>query len=321
MRAPAALVAGQILLAGPIAAQTPPPGAPPAMTAPIAINAEGLIANLYLPERSGPAPAIMLLGGSEGGLGPGADRQSLALAGHGYVVLQVSYFGSPGQPPALKNIPLETFSRALDWLGRQPRVDPARIGVMGTSKGAEAALLTASRHPELKIAVVGVPSNVAWAGINPAGMEIESSWTEAGKPVPFMPYGWTGTWKGIRALYEDGMASAAAHQDALIPVERINGPVFMVCGEADTLWPSCPMARAARDRLAAAHFTYPVTLLAYADAGHAVFGVPVAKTNPAYASLASLGGSADGNAEAREDAWPKALAALDAALMNRAKAP
>ena len=219
------------------------------------------------------------------------------------------------RPAALKLIPLETFSRALDWLRAQPRVDPTRLGVVGVSKGAEAALMVAARHRELKVVVVGVPSSVAWAGINADGPESQLSWTEGDRPVPFMPYGWTGRWKGIRAFYEDGLAAnAATHPDAVIPVERINGPLFMVCGEADTLWPSCPMARAVQSRLAANHFRHPVTLLAYADAGHAVFGPPVAKANPHYASLASLGGTADGNEAAREDNWPRAVAALDAAL-------
>ena len=35
---------------------------------------------------------------------------------------------------------LELFDKGLDWLKTQPGIDPARIAVMGASKGAEAAL-------------------------------------------------------------------------------------------------------------------------------------------------------------------------------------
>jgi dienelactone hydrolase len=57
-----------------------------------------------------------------------------------------------------------------------------------------------------------------------------------------------------------------------------------------------------------------VTILAYPDAGHAVFGVPVEKTNPNYDRLDSMGGTDDGNNAARTDAWPKTLQHLRAAF-------
>ncbi len=306
MPAIAALLAAQVLTAA-------APAGPP----PLQVRTPDIVADFYRPAQPGRAPAILLLGGSEGGLGAGVAKEAAVLAAHGYAVLQVCYFGCPGQaePQQLKLVSLETFSRALDWLLARPDVDPAHVGVVGTSKGAEAALLIAARRRELKIAVVGVPSSVAWAGIDGANMVVESSWSEHGKPVPFMPYGWTGSWKGIRALYEDGLAqNGAARADAVIPVERINGPVFMVCGQADTLWPSCPMASAIQQRLTAKAFSHPVTLLAYADAGHAAFGPPVSSANPNYPKLAGLGGTLEANAAAREASWPKALAALDAAL-------
>lgn len=289
--------------------------AEPLAAAPIHVRTDGLVADLFLPPGEGRVPAVMVIGGSEGGLGAGAAREADLIARRGYAVLQVAYFGEAGQPDRLRLIPLETFTRALDWLEHQPRVDAARVGVTGTSKGAEAALLLASRRPDIKVVVVGAPSSVAWAGIDTRGLEAASSWTENGRPLPFMPYGWTGHWKGVHALYEDGLAQgAAAHADAEIPVERIAGPVFMVCGEADTLWPSCPMARKIVERLGARGFTHAVTLTAYPAAGHPAFGSPAPPTSPNFAALGSLGGSAEANAAARADSWPRALAAFDAVL-------
>jgi hypothetical protein len=57
-----------------------------------------------------------------------------------------------------------------------------------------------------------------------------------------------------------------------------------------------------------------VSVLSYDDAGHAVFGIPVSKTDAHYKQLASLGGSADGNNAARADSWPKVVAFLADAL-------
>lgn len=300
---------------------TPPPplqnlrNDPPPMQASREIRGADMVADLYLPANSRPAPAILLLGGSEGGLSKGAARQGALLSARGYVVLHLSYFGGPGQPAQLKGIPLETFTRALDWLKAQPEVARDRIGIIGVSKGAEAALLVASRRPELKIAVLGVPSSVVWPGIGGAELVTESSWTEAGKPVPFTPYGWTGEWRGIYALYADALADPAKASEGAIPAERAGGAIVMVCGEADALWPSCPMARAVAARLGKAKYRHPVTLLAYPDAGHASFGPPLDPAAPSTATIGALGGTVAGNIAARADGWSKVLAALDAALM------
>ena len=76
-----------------------------------------------------------------------------------------AYFRGPGQNPDLELIPLELFSSALRWLSRQPEVDPSGLGILGGSKGAEAALLVAVRHPELKAVIAALPSSVVWPGI------------------------------------------------------------------------------------------------------------------------------------------------------------
>ena len=60
-----------------------------------------------------------------------------------------------------RGMPLELFDRALGWLKAQEEVDGARLAIVGGSKGAEAALIVASRHPELRAVVAGMPSSVA----------------------------------------------------------------------------------------------------------------------------------------------------------------
>lgn len=279
------------------------------------VHEDDLLGDYYAPTTSSDRrkPAILLLGGSEGGLGGGAKRQARALAARGYVVLHLSYFGGPGQPTALKLIPLEKFYRGLDWLKAQPGVDGDRIGVVGTSKGAEAALLVASRRSDVRAVVLGSPSSVVWGGIDGMSGVNESSWTEKGKPVPFTPYGWTGKWEGLLALYTAGLAGADGRRGA-IPLERVSGQVTMVCGEKDALWPSCPMAREVAARLRASGRR--VTLLAYPDAGHAAFGPPAEPDAPppSAEAMAMMGGTAAATNAARADAWPRVLEALDAAL-------
>jgi uncharacterized protein len=74
------------------------------------------------------------------------------------------------------------------------------------------------------------------------------------------------------------------------------------------------MAEQVAARLKANHFRFRVELLEYEDAGHAVFGPPLERTDPKYPTLNSVGGSLDGNNDARRDSWTRLLALLDEAL-------
>ncbi|PCG14323.1 MAG: dienelactone hydrolase [Sphingomonas sp.] len=297
------------LLASSAAAQQPFRMPPPEVAQPapggVRIAHDGLVANWYAASRRAASrpPVVLLLGGSEGGIGAGAARQAADLVAHGFAVLHLAYFGAPGLPSRLNLVPLEYFDRALAWIKRQPGIDPRRISVVGASKGAEAALLVASRHPELHAIVTGAPSAAVWPGIDFTGRDTGSSWTVRGKPLPYLRYGPAAT--SMFDGYKTGLATLPEHRDAAIPVTRIKAKVLLVCGRADTLWPSCPMAEQVQRAIGP-----KARVLAYDDAGHAVFGPPVQVSAAAYRSLGSLGGTAEGNNLARADAWPIILAFL-----------
>jgi len=272
---------------------------------------EGRPANYFPPPATGTHPGILILGGSEGGLGSATTVMARALQAEGYAVVHPSYFRAPGQSKALVRIPVEGFDAALDWLGHQPGVDASRLAIIGGSKGAEAALLVASRHPELKAVVAGMPSSVVWPGFSWEMTKVEgSSWMAGGRDIPALAYGQGSFQEGIISVYRAGLNNLAAHPETAIQIERSPALVLLICGEADSLWPSCQMARqiAARDSR--------VQLLAYKDAGHGVFGVPVASDDPKLAKLGDLGGTPAGNNAARHDSWPKLLAFLAGALQN-----
>ena len=283
------------------------------------IDQPGLFGNYYAAKRPEGAdastlhPAVLLLGGSEGGLGSGARHMALSLQSEGFTVLQLAYFGAPGQPEALERIPLEGFDRALAWLKRQPGIDLQRLSVVGASKGAEAALLVASRRSDLSAVVAGMPTSVVWNGIDWAnnGRSVHSSWTVGGQDLPTMPFAdWNGS-EGIISVYraiEDPEQRAVAER-AAIPIEHADARIMLVCGEAETMWPACPMARLIEAR-SVGKSGPPVTVLAYRDAGHLVFGPPLSTDHPFYDRLDEFGGSVAGNAAARADGWPRVLGFL-----------
>lgn len=247
----------------------------------------GIYGSVFLPaDTASRKPAVVVFGGAEGGVGTIGDAG--LLAAHGYPALALAYFAEPGLPTELRRIPLEYFASALRILSQQPGVDPQRMVVWGSSRGSEAAMLAGGYYPELVHAVIAsVPSASANGGLPDAR---QPAWTRAGVAVAV---------------------------GSLIPVEKINGPVLLVCGGRDEVWPSCTSTEGIRDELAAANAALP-TVLQYPVAGHLVGNllpfVPSVVTREATASGAFLdaGGSPAADAAGRADGWPKLLAFLAA---------
>ncbi|HEV2888517.1 MAG TPA: acyl-CoA thioesterase/bile acid-CoA:amino acid N-acyltransferase family protein, partial [Jatrophihabitans sp.] len=256
--------------------------------------ADKVYGELFSPADTGTRhPAVLVFGGSEGGLSMGFAAG--ILAAHGYPALSLAYFKEPGLPPSLADVPLEYFTRALALLRRQPGVDPKHVLVFGVSRGSEAALLLGSHFPRLVNGVIaGVPSSVVNPGYpNPA----RSAWTLGGKPVPAI-------------TREEWTDTSPADPRAVIAVERIRGPVLLACGLQDQIWPSCVYQDAIASRLTSHHFGYRVIDLRYPDAGHDVGGM-----NAIFSATAidfPHGGSLAGNQAALADSHAQLLSFLAA---------
>ena len=249
-----------------------------------AIAEDGLVGSLFMPAGAGRHPAVILLGGSEGGVEWSAPWGPL-LAERGFVALALAYFGTDPLPARLRSIPLEYFDSAIDWVRRHPRVVPDRLGLMGFSKGAEGALLVAAANPGIRAVVAAAPSHVAWPGITGDPRVEAPSWTRAGVAVPFVRYdlrqGVTTPFEG----YTRSLANASAVAAAEIPVERINGPVLLVSGTGDRLWPSTLMAERVTERLRRHAFRFEASHLRVEGMGHAAL---TARTEPSRAAIEFL---------------------------------
>lgn len=210
--------------------------------------ADGLVGTWLLPPTAGPpAPAVVLLGGSEGGVPDDAEAAELAARGH--PVLLLGYFAAPGLPQKLERVPLEYFRRALEWVRDQPEVDPEAVVVNGASRGGEAALLVGSTYPELVAGVVAAaPSHRVVCGFPDCD---DSAWSQAGRPLP----------------YDDGRSQAAG---AVIEVERLDGSLLLACGVLDDVWGACESTDAVQRRLSSSGSTVAVTSLRFGEAGHAL---------------------------------------------------
>jgi dienelactone hydrolase len=274
------------------------------------VRERGLVGTLFLPPGEGPHPGVIVLGGSSGGA-----REPLAalLASHGYAALALAYFGGEGLPPRLANIPLEYFETALDWMAAQDAAEGERCALVGFSRGAELALLLGATFPRVAAVVAYAPSNVLWGAVGASG----PAWTHHGEPLPVAPDRVPPELDAelsareplsAAAWYRYNLEDEAPLAEATIPVERIAGPVLLISGEDDQMWPSSLMAERIMRRLAAHNFSWPFRHLSYPDAGHLI-GPPWRPTtvnirrHPTEGVTFAYGGTPRGMARANRASW------------------
>lgn len=292
------------------------------------VREEGLFARLFIPQGHDPKRTVIVLGGSGGGYD--LDKAA-ALARHGFATLALAYFGVPPLPQWLHRVPLEYFERALAWLAGQPEIDARRVGVLGVSRGAELALLLGATFPEIGAIVAYAPSAIAWGsgGRDKATGEIIPCWSWNGAPVPFaplplrgfiarsaVPVGLLGQPVKFQKLFRPAIRNREAVERAMIPAENCRGPILLISGGDDHVWPAAPMAKMVVDRLRLRGFAHKVEHLRYREAGHAL-RYPYLPTTTRTSRSAwlkypiSFGGTAQADAAAQEDAWRRVITFLD----------
>jgi pimeloyl-ACP methyl ester carboxylesterase len=163
-----------------------------------------------------------------------------------------------------------------------------RVLIFGGSEGGLATAPTA----EL-LASRGFPTLAIAPPTDPA-------WTLHGKPLP------------VASPYGD--PDSSRNPAAVIPVQDIRGPVLLICGGDDQLWPSPQYAKAIMNRLNSSHDPYPHQELLFPGAGHIVgsafpYGLGLVTIATASGTL-PLGGTPYRNSVAETQAWRDVLAFL-----------
>lgn len=252
----------------------------------------------------------MVLGGSSGRIDVSRAR---LFANAGAHALALQWFGGEGQSPGICEIPLETFMDATDFLlskGCQ------RIILVGTSKGAEAALLVSTFDHRISAVVAISPSSVIWgnigAGIDGVAWPERSSWSYRGQPLPFVPavLDWQPAYRdalvSYRSFFETCLAKdTGAVARARIPIETSPADLILIAGADDALWPSDTfaeeLARCRQDHKGS------TTLIIGKDAGHRLL-LPGEKTPRS--ALHAHGGNDAADAQLGYRAWQAIVALL-----------
>ena len=297
------------------------------------VQSDGILGKLYRPADDKTYPGIIVLGGSGGGLG-WSDEMAGRLARCGFAAMALAYFRYGSLPKTLVNIPLEYFEAALDWISKQEKITDKKLAVVSASRGGELALILASRLAKIRAVIAYVPGSVVWpatGGITSIG---RAAWTYRGHPLPHMKMGLSprmliayakmGLCRLSRRPFREtpqfltALGHASLVDQAVIPVEKIRGPMLLISGDNDQLWPSDFMCKMIVSRLRTCRHPFPCKHLSYEGAGHAI-GFPdlppEAYPTKAYHSLTGmvyhLGGTLKNNAQAARSAWSEVVAFLE----------
>lgn len=267
---------------------------------------------LTLPAGEGPHPAIIVLGGSEGG-DSAAQKFTKRFVPLGYAVLGMPYYSPawggqpqqfPGLPRAFAEIPVDSAEIAKNWLSARSDIRADDIGIYGVSKGAEFALLAGAKIEGFAAIAAIVPTDVVWEGWGTGDGSRPSSFSWRGEPLPFVRYegmdeefakpsGADGRPR-IRLPHDKGRnANPKQAVAARIAIENIDEPVLVAGSDGDQTWNSGEMAQNIAERRA--ELGLPTVSLVFTDAGHFLSGDGSRETrNPA-------------NGEAQKVIWPATL--------------
>ncbi|AGB38828.1 acyl-CoA thioester hydrolase/BAAT C-terminal domain-containing protein [Natronococcus occultus] len=264
-----------------------------------------LVGRVFEPPSGGAGPGVLVLHGADG---TPQDHVAALLAHHGFTAFALEYVDGPGLPASVVEVPVAYVTAAIDWLGDHERVAGDRIGVWGVGRGGELGLLVGSLSDEVGPVVSVGGSGILWEGGavrgSPAGTVAWALDDDPRAPLAVA----TEAGQDRHERYTAAIAAAGAREltAATIPVERIDGPVLLVSGEDDAVWPSARLHAHARERLATrGHPSFDH--LRYADAGHRLPQpyLPLRGT-----AGETAGGTLAGNAEAAHAHWPRVLGTL-----------
>ena len=241
-------------------------------------------------------PAVIVLSGSDGRIEKAQNIAQL-LASHGFTALALAYFGLNDLTPYLERIPLEIVKEAINYLKASPYADSSRLGLYGRSKGAEFALLAASYYTDFKCLVLNSPSYLCLEGLKKWRNSKTSSWTYQGQEIPYYPFLWKDFLR--RCIFKKSLNHV--NEQAVIPAERIRGPLLIIASKKDEIWDASGSAIAIVNRLRAKKFNYPCQVEIYENCGHMM--TVAYQPNHRYPKTANEKIMSDTN-----DSWQKTLA-------------
>lgn len=190
---------------------------------------------IFLPAAL-PAPAILLLHGSEGGREINfLEDQAKEFAKAGFVAMSFCWFDCVGAPKAIHNVSLERTVKAMEWLKQIPQVGGKKVGLFGWSRGAEQAVLIASlvqATGTLPAVAVNAPSDTIVLALD---IDTQAPIMEKDPTTGAQRTAAAWTWKN-QPIYGEKDPNSFGTGPA-IEIQKYAGPLYISHGKQDDLWP------------------------------------------------------------------------------------
>ncbi|MBU9720853.1 MULTISPECIES: acyl-CoA thioester hydrolase/BAAT C-terminal domain-containing protein [Bacillaceae] len=265
--------------------------------------------SFFYPNNTEQFPVIIVLGFDD----LQSHHTAALLASNGYGALQLSYCAGKMDGPTTRKRTVEQVHQAVDWVKENVKGNK-NIILYGMSKGAELALLTASKNKDIKGVIAMSPTSHVLEGSD--NQKQASPWTEKGQSVPYVPLS-SGLDRLVKKVFKSSIHNAntikqsiekydkKGKTDAIIKVENIHGPILLLSGGQDAYWPSRWMAEKIMYRLSQNKFQYEMEHLEYLEAGHHL-PHPYMPA-PSKALTLALGGDPLDNVVSGKKAWEGTL--------------
>ena len=220
--------------------------------------------------------AVIIMSGSNGGLRL-TEQEARFYHKNGIPALELALFKTKQTQKNLDCVPIEYVERAVKWL---KRLGYQKIGIDGTSKGSELALIAGSMFPDITCVIARVPSYFVSEGLRVSGISKNPSgtscWSYQGKELPFAPYR-SRKFNMLKMLMKEKELHILTFNkdkkltpETIIPVEKINGPVLLLSSKHDAVWDSYQSASKMEKQLTDANFGFAHKHIAFPHLSHAM---------------------------------------------------
>ena len=209
-----------------------------------AVEENGIVGEYLFQKENIQNPIIVILPGSGNGLLPARELEGLVQ--EGYDVFSVAYQGQKLLPKRINRIPIEYLKKCIDW-AQTKNEGTRKIILLGISRGAELALLYASKFDNIDGLIGYSPSNIVLpdhVGVDDT-MPLLSSWTYQGRDIPFANIKRFDDEAGkimYKKYIDPILKNRVNSSEGFIDVSKIKCPTLLLSGKADLVWPSYEMS-------------------------------------------------------------------------------
>ena len=239
------------------------------------VQTEGFESILY-PGNGRKDKVLIVMSGSNGGMSL-TRKAAVFYHQYGFPALALALFKTKQTQPDLSRVPVEYVEKAIAWLKKQGY---EQVGIDGTSKGSEMALIAASYLPELSCVIARVPSHFVSEGLSGNGKSKgpsgTSCWSWRGKELPYAPYR-NRSFDMMKMLKKEKELHIITFNrdkdviaETLIPVEKINAPILLLSSKHDEVWPSFESASLIEQKLTDIGFPHTHKHISFDYISHAM---------------------------------------------------